>query len=159
MEEAEEIDEESFDKIDLSVRSKEKQNRVILLLNPSTKEHFIYKRFYEEKAVQAGANMTKGDVTYIHTTYKDNYKNLSSSYIAQINDMRVRRPERYSAVIEGNWIEKAEGVIFTNWRLGKFKEVGPSVYGADFGFSNDENTLVQTSIDTVSYTHLRAHET
>jgi phage terminase large subunit len=147
MEEAEEIDEESFDKIDLSVRSKEKQNRVILLLNPSTKEHFIYKRFYEEKAVQAGANITKGDVTYIHTTYKDNYKNLSSSYIAQIEDMRVRRPERYSAVIEGNWIEKAEGVIFTNWKLGKFKEVGPSVYGADFGFSADSSTLVQTSID------------
>ena len=29
MEEAEEIDEESFDKIDLSVRQKDKQNRVI----------------------------------------------------------------------------------------------------------------------------------
>ena len=150
MEEAEEIDEESFDKIDLSVRSKGMQNRIILLLNPSTKEHFIYKRFYEDKAVQAGANRTKADVTYIHTTYLDNIKNLSKSYITQIQEMKLRRPERYAAVIQGNWIEKAEGVIFNNWKLGKFKEVGPSVYGADFGFSNDENTLVQTSIDKVN---------
>ena len=147
MEEAEEIDEESFDKIDLSVRQKLKQNRIILLLNPSTKEHFIYKRFYEDRAVQAGANFSKGDTTYIHTTYLDNYNNLSKSYITQIEQMKVRRPARYAAVIEGNWIEKAEGVIFTNWKLGKFKEVSPSVFGADFGFKNDANTLVKTSID------------
>ena len=147
MEEAEEIDEESFDKIDLSVRQKLKQNRIILLLNPSTKEHFIYKRFYEDRAVQAGANFSKGDTTYIHTTYLDNYNNLSKSYITQIEQMKVRRPARYAAVIEGNWIEKADGVIFTNWKLGKFKEVSPSVFGADFGFKNDENTLVKTSID------------
>lgn len=147
MEEAEEIDEESFDKIDLSVRSKGMQNRIILLLNPSTKEHFIYKRFYEDKAVQAGANRTKADVTYIHTTYLDNIKNLSKSYIAQIQEMKLRRPERYAAVIQGNWIDKAEGVIFNNWKLGKFKEVTKPVFGADFGFSNDENSLVKISID------------
>ena len=147
MEEAEEIDEDSFDKIDLSVRQKDKQNRVILLLNPSTKEHFIYRRFYEDKAVQAGSNLTKGDTTYIHTTYLDNKQNLSESYISQIEDMKKRRPQRYDAVIQGNWLEKAEGVIFTNWKLGKFKEVSKAVYGADFGFASDENTLVKTSID------------
>ena len=147
MEEAEEIDEESFDKIDLSVREKNKQNRVILLLNPSTKEHFIYGRFYEDKGVQAGSNLTKGDTTYIHTTYLDNIENLSESYVKQIEDMKARRPLRYKSVIEGNWLEKAEGVIFTNWKLGKFKEVSKAVFGADFGFASDSNTLVKTSID------------
>lgn len=147
MEEAEEIDEDSFDKIDLSVRQKDKQNRVILLLNPSTKEHFIYQRFYQDRGVQAGSNMSKGDTTYIHTTYKDNIENLSQSYIAQIETMRERRPERYKAVIEGNWIERSEGVIYTNWKLGKFQEVSPAVFGADFGFSQDENVLLKTSID------------
>ena len=147
MEEAEEIDEDSFDKIDLSVRQKDKQNRVILLLNPSTKEHFIYQRFYQDRGVQAGSNMSKGDTTYIHTTYKDNIENLSQSYIAQIETMRERRPERYKAVIEGNWIERSEGVIYTNWKLGEFQEVSPAVFGADFGFSQDENVLLKTSID------------
>ena len=88
MEEAEEIDEESFDKIDLSVRQKDKQNRVILLLNPSTKEHFIYQRFYQDRSVAPGSNFSKGDTTYIHTTYKDNINNLSESYIAQIERMK-----------------------------------------------------------------------
>jgi len=147
MEEAEEIDEDSFDKIDLSVRSKEKQNRIILLLNPSTKEHFIYKRFYQDKGVDPGANLSKADTTYIHTTYLDNANNLSDSYIKQIEQMKQRRPERYSAVIEGNWIDKAEGIIFNNWKLGKFQEVSPAVFGADFGFAKDENTCVKTSID------------
>lgn len=147
MEEAEEIDQESFDKIDLSVREKQKQNRVILILNPSTKEHFIYQRFYQDKGVQAGSNITKGDTTYIHTTYLDNLTNLSESYIQQIEQMKKRRPQRYKAVIEGAWLEKAEGVIFTNWKLGKYKEVSPAVYGQDYGFSNDPSTLVKTSID------------
>lgn len=147
MEEAEEIDEESFDKIDLSVRQKDKQNRVILLLNPSTKEHFIYQRFYQDRGVAPGSNLSKGDTTYIHTTYKDNINNLSESYIAQIERMKERRPERYKAVIEGNWIERSEGVIYTNWKLGEFQEVSPAVFGADFGFSQDENVLLKTSID------------
>ena len=147
MEEAEEIDVDSFDKIDLSVREKTKQNRVILILNPSTKEHFIYQRFFQDKAVQAGSNLTKGDTTYIHTTYLDNQTNLSDSYLKQIEQMKIRRPQRFKAVIQGSWLDKAEGVIFTNWELGKFKEVSPSVFGADFGFSRDENTLVKTSID------------
>ena len=147
MEEAEEIDEESFDKIDLSVRQKDKQNRVILLLNPSTKEHFIYQRFYQDRGVDPGSNLSKGDTTYIHTTYKDNINNLSESYIAQIERMKQRRPERYKAVIEGNWIERSEGVIYTNWKLGEFQEVSPAIFGADFGFSQDENVLLKTSID------------
>ena len=46
LDEAEElVHEDIFDKIDLSIRAKNKDNRVILILNPTTKEHFIYQRF------------------------------------------------------------------------------------------------------------------
>ena len=38
------IDEEAFDKIDDSIRTVNKQNRVIWIMNPSTPDHFIYKR-------------------------------------------------------------------------------------------------------------------
>ena len=50
----------------------------------------------------------------------------------------------------GGWLEKAEGVIFTNWLIGEFKKVGVSVFGQDYGFANDENTLVETNIDTAN---------
>lgn len=92
LDEAEElVDEDIFDKIDLSIRAKNKQNRVILVLNPSTKEHFIYQKFFESKGVEAGSNLTKGDTTYIHTTYLDNIENLSQSFLDQVEDTKKRR--------------------------------------------------------------------
>jgi len=148
LDEAEELtDEETFDKIDLSVRAKGIQNRVILIMNPSTKEHWIYNRFFEMRGVQEGSNVTKGDTTYIHTTYLDNLDNLSESYINQIENIRTRRPEKFKHQILGGWLDKAEGVIFSNWTIGKFQQVAPSVFGQDFGFSADPTTLVETSID------------
>ena len=148
MDEAEELNNENiFDKIDLSVRNIAQDNRVILILNPSTKEHFIYQRWFESRGVEAGSNITKDDTTYIHTTYLDNIENLSPSYLKQIQTMKERRPERYKHTIEGAWLDKAEGVIFTNWSIGEFKQVNKIVFGQDFGFSNDPSSLVKTSID------------
>ena len=148
IDEAEEmVDEDIFDKIDLSVRQQGSRNRVIMIMNPATKEHWIYQRFFESKGVQAGSNLVKGNTTYCHTTYLDNVNNLSDSYIGQINEMKVRRPDRYKHTIEGAWLDKAEGVIFTDWSIGEFQQVGKIVFGQDYGFSNDPSTLVKTSID------------
>lgn len=148
LDEAEELtDEDTFDKIDFSIRSKDKDNRVVLILNPATKEHFIYQKFFESKGVEAGSNIVKGDTTYIHTTYLDNISNLSESFLNQIKTIKERRPDKYKHTILGGWLDKAEGVIFTNWSIGKFENVNGSVFGQDYGFSNDPSTLVETSID------------
>lgn len=148
LDEAEElVDESIFDTIDLSVRQKGIQNRVIMIMNPTTKEHFIYQRFFESKGVQEGSNITKGDTTYIHTTYLDNLEHLSESFLSQIEDIKKRRPKKYKHQILGGWLDKAEGVIFENWEIGEFKHVGKSVFGQDFGFSVDPTTLVETNID------------
>jgi len=153
VDEAEELtDEQKFDTIDLSVRQQGKQNRVILILNPTTKEHFIYKRFFEDRGVQEGSNITKGNTTYIHTTYLDNIDNLSKSYIEQIEQMRQRRPEKYKQQMLGAWLNKAEGVIFNNWTIGEFKRKGVSVWGQDYGFAADPTTLIETNIDTSTKT-------
>ena len=149
VDEAEELtDEQKFDTIDLSVRQQGKANRVILILNPTTKEHFIYSRFFEDRGVNEGVNTTKENTTYIHTTYLDNKENLSESYLEQIEQMKIRRPEKYKQQILGSWLNKAEGVIFNNWNVGEFKHIGTSVWGQDYGFASDENTLVETNIDT-----------
>ncbi len=148
LDEAEELtDEDTFDKIDLSIRHKTKQNRVILILNPTTKEHFIYNKFFESKGIEAGETLVNGDCTYIHTTYLDNIENLSPSFIEQVEEIKKRRPEKYKHTILGGWLNKAEGVIFNNWSIGEFKEQGISVFGQDYGFSADPTTLVETNID------------
>ena len=153
VDEAEELtDENKFDTIDLSVRQQGNQNRVILILNPTTKEHFIYTRFFEDRGVQEGSNITKENTTYIHTTYMDNIENLSKSYIEQIAQMRERRPEKYKQQMLGSWLNKAEGVIFDNWTIGEFKRSSVSVWGQDYGFAADPSTLVECNIDTSTKT-------
>jgi len=148
LDEAEELtDETTFDKINLSIRQKGKQNRIILILNPATKEHWIYKRFFEDKGVQEGFNGIKDDVTYIHTTYEDNIANLDESFINEVLRIKETNPEKYKHQIMGGWLNKAEGVVYSNWRIDNFNDLGNSIYGQDFGFSVDPTTLVQVSID------------
>lgn len=163
LDEAEELtDEDIFDKIDFSIRSKLKQNRVILVLNPATKESWIYQRFFESKGIEAGSNVIKGDTTYIHTTYLDNLANLSESFLTQIETIKERRPDKYKHQILGGWLNRAEGVIFSNWNIGKFQDMGSVVFGQDFGFSNDPTTLVATSIDAqnkIIYLKLHLYQT
>ena len=148
LDEAEELtDEESFDKIDFSIRAKGVKNRCILILNPTTKENWIYQRFFQNRGVPDGFNGTKENITYIHTTYLDNLEHLSDSFVEQIEDMRKRRPEKYKHQIMGGWLKRAEGVIFTNWNIGKFNDDIDSIFGMDVGFSVDESVLVEVTID------------
>lgn len=149
VDEAEELtDEATFDKIDFSVRTQNKQNRCILILNPTSKEHWIYKRFYETRGVPENYNGIIEDTTYVHTTYKDNVDNLSESFLKQINVMKRERPDKYMHQMLGSWLSKAEGVIIKNWRVGEYQQTELTVFAQDFGFSKDLTTLVQLSVDS-----------
>jgi phage terminase large subunit len=148
LDEAEELtDESTFDKINLSIRIKNKQNRIILILNPATKEHWIYRKFFEEAGVTEGFNGVKGNTTYIHTTYLNNLDNLNTDFINEIELIKENNPKKYEHQILGGWLDKAEGVVFTNWKFGEFDTTLPYSFGADFGFSIDPSTLVKVAID------------
>ena len=149
LDEAEELlDEESFDKIDYSIRAKGVRNRVLLILNPTTKEHWIYQRFFQNRGIPDGFNGTKDNVTYIHTDYRDNIDNLSESFVKQVEDMKIRRPDKYKHQLLGGWLPKAEGVEFDDWQIGRFnEEMQLTCYGLDIGFSRDESVLTKVSID------------
>jgi phage terminase large subunit len=151
VDEAEElIDENTFDKINFSIRKKGKQNRVILILNPSTKEHWIYKRFFEQEGVPENYNGIKKNVTYINTSYLDNIDNLDESFLYDIEEVKKNNPEKYNHVILGSWLNKAEGVVFTNWRFGAFNPDNlQTSFGLDFGFSIDPDALAEVAIDKV----------
>ena len=148
LDEAEElINEDDFNKIDFSIRSQLKQNRCILVLNPATKEHWIYQRFFQFKGIEGGFNGNKDGATYIHTTYQDNKDNLSDSFLKQLYEMKLRNPQKYEHTVMGGWLAKAEGTIIRNWKVGEFVQTELMCYGQDYGFSNDKNTLVQVSVD------------
>jgi phage terminase large subunit len=149
LDEAEElIDEDIFDTIDLSIREKDIQNRIILILNPVTKEHWIYNRFFESKGVEAGFNGVKDNVCYIHSTYLDNKENLSKSFLERIKTIKHNNFKKYQHKILGGWLDKAEGVVFENWSIGEFNPDGlQTSCGMDFGFSIDPDSLTEVAID------------
>jgi len=137
-----------FDTIDLSIREKNIHNRVVLILNPVTKEHWIYKRFFEDKGVEGGFNGFKDNVCYIHTNYLDNKENLSQSFLERIKSIKHRNFKKYQHKILGGWLDKAEGVVFENWSIGEFNPDGlQTSCGMDFGFSVDPDSLTEVAID------------
>jgi phage terminase large subunit len=144
LDEAEELIYESvFDKIQMSVRSNKHQNVSILILNPTHKQHFIYKRFFSTAGVQPGFNGIKDNVLYIHTDYRDN-KHLPRNILAAYERLRLSDPKKYAHVVLGGWLDQAEGLIFPEWTA--LKTPPPNLrllgFGKDFGFANDPTTLV-----------------
>jgi phage terminase large subunit len=142
----EENDEKSFDKINLSIREKG-QNIVVLILNPTTKEHWIYKRFFEVKGVEPGSNKVVDNVCYIHTTYQDVLEHIPEDFLHEIELLKKNNPEKYRHVILGGWLDSADGVVFSNWEYGEFDESLPFGYGMDFGFFPDPDVLIKVAID------------
>src|SRR5690554_106853 len=143
----EENDEASFDKINLSIRAKDVDNIVIIILNPTTKQHWIYKRFFESTGVQPGWNGVKDNVCHIHTTYKDAIEFVPEDYLHELKLLEQRNPEKFEHIILGGWLEAAEGVVFRNWEYGKFDDSLPYGWRMDFGFFPDPDVLVKVAID------------
>ena len=154
MDEAEEfVSEKDFDTIDESIRMPDIPNIVILVMNPQDVEHWIWKRWFEKshKMETIEGQMipisTHEDITHIHTTYFDNYGNLSYDYILKINAIKEQSPEAYAHRFLGKWLDKKQGVIFPNWVEGEFDKSLPFAYGLDFGFYPDPLALVKVAVD------------
>lgn len=106
LDEAEElVEEDIFDRIDLSIRVKHTFNRVILVMNPSYKSHWIYQRFVQNK---------RNDCTFIHTTYLDNQKNLSQSFLDQAERTKNENLHRFEHLFLGKWLDDAEGLLWNH---------------------------------------------
>lgn len=104
--EAEEIpNEKIFTDIDLSIRVPNQINSVYLVLNPSHKEHWIYKKFFEEK---------QPNTTYIHTTYLDNIHNLNETFLNTAKLFKEKDPAGYDLHFLGKWKQLKDGIKFAH---------------------------------------------
>ena len=169
LDEAEElVDQDLWDKIDDSFRLVGKQIRMIISLNPTTREHWIYRHFILDNGWNEGQCGSHDDVTYIHTSYLDNIENLAPKKVRAWEKAKIKRPDYYKHVIEGGWRARAKGAVFTNvskmdptwvWdergiydpndknQATRFKWFGTPGFGQDYGWHPDVSTLAKVAID------------
>lgn len=155
VDEAEEwTSEAEFDKIMLSIRQKGIKNRIIIIMNPTDSNHFVYQRFikdthktveYDGVPVQIS---THPNVLHIHTTYLDNIKNLSEDFIKETERIKAENPEKYAHTVMGQWADVAEGAVFKNWGVvDEFPDYAKKVaLGVDFGYAADFTAIVRCGI-------------
>lgn len=153
--EAEEwTNEQDFDKIMLSIRQKGIQNRIIIIMNPTDSNHFIYKKYIENthKMVEIDGVpvqiSTHPNVLHIHTTYFDNLDHLSDEFLKEVRQMKEDNPEKYAHTVIGRWADVAEGAVFKKWGIvDEFPMWCKKVaIATDWGFTNDPSTGIRCGI-------------
>lgn len=121
LEEAEELtDKDIYDKIKQSIRKKGIQNRIILILNPSDINHWIYKEFFEGKDIPDDFCGVHDNTLYIHSTYLDNLDNLSDEFIEEAEKSKKYTPYLYNNQYLGQWIHSKTNAIFNIDKLKRY---------------------------------------
>lgn len=113
VDEAEEVpDFETFKKVFYSIRDTEKRNLTILILNPTTKQHWIYREFFEKRNVPAGSNIVHDNVMYIHTSYLDvDPRHIAKNIVRDYDRLREENKQKYDNIVLGGWVEAIEGLL------------------------------------------------
>lgn len=108
--------------------------------------------------------LTEADSEFLLLTYKDNEAcppeilselniKLGKAYNNPLGDRTD--PKNIKSDYWHNWckvyidgeVGTLQGAIFQNWQIGLFDESLPHVYGLDFGFSNDPDSLIKVAVD------------
>lgn len=115
VDEAEEIPSfETFKKVFYSIRSVDKRNISILILNPTTKVHWIYKEFFKKKNVPDGFCGVKDNVLYIHSSYLDvNPAFIPANIRRDYEKLKEEYPDEYKNIVLGGWKSELDGVLFS----------------------------------------------
>lgn len=148
IEEAYEISSEAdFNMLDESIRGKTPDGlwkQVTLTLNPWNEHHWIKKRFFDAPP--------DPDILAMTTNYMCN-EWLDKNDLALFERMKRDNPRRYRVAGLGDW-GIVDGLIYENWEEREFdideirrKPGVHSVFGLDFGYTNDPTALFCGMID------------
>ena len=142
IEEAYEImSEDDFNVLDESIRGEVPEGlfkQITLTFNPWNEHHWLKKRFFDAPP--------NPDILAMTTNYMCN-EWLDAADIRMFEDMKQRNPRRYAVAGLGGW-GIVDGLVYENWKEEAFdldevrKRPGiVSVFGMDFGYTNDPSTL------------------
>ena len=130
IEEAFEVPKSIVEQLNLRMRGAANNQQIIMSFNPISSHHWLHD-FCE---VNPPASFM-----YTHSTYKDN-PFLSAEYVASLDELESRNPQKYRVYGLGQWGIDADGLVYQNFRVEDFKHEdikGELLCGLDFGFIND----------------------
>ena len=152
IEEAYEImNEDDFSMLDESIRGEVPEGlfkQITLTFNPWNQKHWIKKRFFDDPDSETLAMTTN----YLCNEWLDE----SDRKLFEL--MKQNNPRRYQVAGLGNW-GVAEGLVYNNWREEAFDidairrlDSVKSIFGLDFGYTNDPSALFCGLIDPAAKT-------
>jgi predicted phage terminase large subunit-like protein len=122
LDEAEELDDENdFDTIDLSVRQKGKDNRIIIIMNPANISHWIHNRFFKSRKIPFDFNGRDGDTTYIFSCYTDHEDLLHESFLEAARRTKETNLAKYNHLFLGYWTDDAGRALWKRRHI-QYKE-------------------------------------
>ena len=147
IEEAYEImNEDDFNMLDESIRGQVPDGlfkQITLTLNPWNDRHWIKRRFFDTE---------DKDILAITTNYKCN-EWLDKADLKVFDEMKIHNPKRYRVAGLGEW-GVVDGLVYENIEEKRFdisslvgQEGIESVFGLDFGYTNDPTALFCGLID------------
>ena len=150
IEEAKEVGEREFMTLDDTLRTTKGYIKVILLLNPPSKNHWIINRWFdcEESGVKGFYKIklkeSITDTVYMGGNYLANVANLDTHTIQQYQAYKNFKPDYYYQEIEGLVPEVVRGKIYSGWQQIEEvpKEARLTCFGLDFGWYPDEAAVV-----------------
>jgi phage terminase large subunit len=135
IEECYEVPKAIVEQLNLRMRGNTPNQQILMAFNPISKNHWLYD-FCE---VNPPSNFK-----FIHSTYKDN-PFLNADYIAELEELYTRNPQKAKVFCDGEWGLDAEGLVFQNWKVEEFNHEelsGQLMIGLDFGFIHDISAIV-----------------
>ena len=147
IEEAFEVPKNIVEQLNLRLRGDMENKQIIMAFNPISKHHWLYD-FCETNP--------PASFIYTHSTYKDN-PFLDSDYIAELEELYERNPQKARIFCDGQWGVDAEGLVIQNWRKEEFDFMALAAIGLehraglDLGFV-DKSAIVDTLYDRANKT-------
>ena len=148
IEQCEEITEEAFDELDLRIRNDVAQSdygQMLIVVQPESKHHWLYKRFYQTKA-------NDDEYKYVHFSYLDN-PYLPKEQAKIYEGLKETNYDKYCTHTLGEWITSSKQIFTNNWSVGLNGREYFSYYvgGVDFGWNNPSCFLLCGFYDDECY--------
>lgn len=136
IEEAYEVEKNKVEQLNLRMRGQAENQQLILSWNPISKQSWLYNFTVENPP---------NNSIYLHSTYRDN-PFLNKEYIAALDEMEHRNPQKYRVYGLGEWGVDSEGLVITNWKIEAFDAMSLAASGLEHRAGMDVGWIDKTAI-------------